>query len=110
MVQAHLAEISTWSIDREENAVLCTVGSLPKNLLGNSCREFFHILISRQGRQHWHSFRKTIDRSTRGRPLPKSIIDERNRLMNSMRAANDPLGRFHDRKRLGRIMVKVAKK
>jgi hypothetical protein len=54
-------------------------------------------------------FRNTIDRSKRGRPLPKSIIDERNRLMNSMRAANDPLGRLHDRKQLDRMMVKVAK-
>lgn len=55
-------------------------------------------------------FRRTINRTIRGHPVSKSILDERNRLMNAMRMANDPLGRFHHRKRLGRIMVKVAKK
>ena len=55
-------------------------------------------------------FRKTIDRTSRGRLLPKSILSERDRLMNSMRAINDPLGRFHGHKRLGRIMVRLAKK
>ena len=54
-------------------------------------------------------FRSTIGRTSRGRPVSKSILDERNRLMNAMRVANDPLGRFHRHKRLGHIMVKVAK-
>ena len=55
------------------------------------------------------AFRKTIDCTARVCPLPKSILDERDRLMKSMRMTNDPLGRFHRHKRLRRTIVRIAK-